>query len=332
MFVMESLSLFNGEYAIENAPRTHFDDGRACVPQHYLQYSHTHSSVEELILKIDYCERYPIFVCQDDAGIYLQVGVIGTDNYLKDSQQEQVKIVYGRKWRVEPKLPTSEIIQTAFLAIKKAREHEVRELLRLKLNNNVTTPFNNHQDINLLSNHSLAISTEGDNVSWAELQRELNQVSYDHATFFVHNLERRNSNYWLLEIVMMSEVSTKQPELLDNPVIVLVINKLTIDEVLYQLMTQLIHLSDRHVDEHFKFAQVARFSRNISVKAIASISASTRQLHKTVALLEFEQHWLKSNYQTDLTRVPTLNASPLSLKIKAQLNSFGTIAGVLPKE
>ncbi len=328
---MKTLPLFNGEYATKNAPKTRLDDGRTCVPQHYLQYSHTRSSVEELILKIEYTKNYPIFVCNDESGIYIQVGIIGGDNYITADKQKPKKIVYGRKWRVEPQLPTSEIIQTAFLSIKQAREHEVRELFRLKIEKKLTTPFNNHQDINLLTNSSLEKSIEEGIMSWKELQDELNHVSYDQATLILHNLEQRGNKYWIVEIEVISDRLTKLSELRSNPIVVLVINKLTIDEVLYQLMEQLIQLSNRHVDEHFKFARVARFSRVNSVKSIARISANTRQLHKELALSDFELDWLKYNYETDLTRVPKLNSSPLSLKIKKQLNSFDKLTGEFPQ-
>jgi hypothetical protein len=51
--------------------------------------------------------------------------------------------MYGRKWRVDHKLPTSEIVQTVFLTLKTARKHEIRERFRLSAFNKITTPFNN---------------------------------------------------------------------------------------------------------------------------------------------------------------------------------------------
>ena len=128
-------TLLEGEKALKNAPKTELADGRLCVPQHYLSYQHTLQSVEQLLLNIDFDPRYPIFVSQDGSGnsssIYIQVGVVGADNSTtSNAENSQDKIVYGREWRIEPQLPTSEIIQTVFLALKKAREHEVRELFR----------------------------------------------------------------------------------------------------------------------------------------------------------------------------------------------------------
>ena len=68
----------------------------------------------------------------------------------------------------------------------------------------------------------------------------------------------------------------------------LLVNKLSFNEVLYQTMAQLIQLSDRHVEEHFRFSGVARFSREHCVKSIARISANTRLLHKSLVKFEFE--------------------------------------------
>ncbi len=328
---MDRVTLFKGEFAFKNAPKAVLDDGRTCVPQHYLKYCHTLLSVEELLLQIEYSDRYPIFVCEDESGIYLQVGIIGEDNYTNNTHNNSSKIVYGRKWRVEPQLPTSEIIQTVFLAIKTAREHEIREKLRLSLNGKVTTPFNNHHDINILTNSSLSTVHEPDEISWAELQRELDKVSYDHASFYINNIEQRHSNYWLIELEIFKNDSSQQPELLNNQLIILLVNKLSFNEVLYQTMAQLIQLSDRHVEEYFRFSGVSRFSREHCVKSIARISANTRLLHKSLSKFEFEQDWLKSNYETDLSRAPQIRVSPLSLKIREQIASFGELKGVLPK-
>jgi hypothetical protein len=328
---MNSVDLFKGEFACENAPKTVLDNGKTCVPQHYLEYDHTLLSVEELLLQIEYSDRYPTFVCEDESGLYLQVGIIGEDNYANNIVGGNSKIVYGRKWRVEPKLPTSEIIQTVFLAIKTAREHEVREKLRLCLYGKVTTPFNNHHDVNILTNSSLSPIHKVGAISWGELQTEFDNVSYDHANFYINNIEKRHSSYWLIELEVLVGDICQQPEIINNQIIILLVNKLSFNELLYQTMDHLIQLSDRHVEEHFKFAGVARFSHEHCVKSIARISANTRLLHKSLSKLEFEQDWFKSNYETDLSRVPKIRNSPLSLKIRKQIATFGKIEGVLPK-
>ncbi len=124
-------SLLHGEEPLTNAPIIELGNGKSCIPQHYLFYKHSLKSVEQIVALVDFDESYPVFACEDEKGIYVQVGVIGFDNYHRLSSDK--KIVYGRKWRIETQLPSSEIIQTIFLAIKKAREHEIRELFRLEV-------------------------------------------------------------------------------------------------------------------------------------------------------------------------------------------------------
>jgi hypothetical protein len=338
---MTAIKLLTGESAHNNAPKAPLANGEYCVPQHYLSYQHTINTVEELILKIAYSKRYPIFVSHNNGDIYLQIGIISTDNYSCEDQNQ--KIVYGRKWRVEPNLPSSEIIQTIFLAIKKAREHEVRELFRLEImnksdvnkttvtRNKVTTPFNNHHDTPMLVNSHLRKDCIDEVISWPDLQIELDAIRYDHASFYIQNIEQRQAHYWLIELEIIPTASTQLAELLKGKLIVLVIEKLTLNEVLHQLMSQLISLSDNQVNENFTYEDVARFSKKKAVKAIASISANTRLLHKAPEQAEFAQHWQTCNYETDLSRVPQLKPSLLVNQIKAQLAYFAPLSGVLPR-
>ena len=145
---MKSIALLQAsEKPITNAPPVQLGNGEHCIPQHYLLFSHTRESVEQIVLNIEFHKNYLVFVCEDHTGIYIQIGIIGFDNFAPSDQRQQQKVVYGRKWRVEPQLPTSEIIQTVFLALKSAREHEVRELFKLTSECRITTPFSNHHDL-----------------------------------------------------------------------------------------------------------------------------------------------------------------------------------------
>jgi len=241
-----------------------------------------------------------------------------------------MKIVYGRKWRVEPQLPTAEIVQTVFLAIKKAREHEIRELFRFTNREKVTTPFNTHHDLIMLINNKEQLEGVANETSWPQLQSELDNISYDHACFIILNIENRHDKYWLIEIEVLPETLTKLPELKTNTLLVLVVEHLTLNSLLYQLMAELIQLSDRDVDEHFTYSGVARFSQKNDIKVIANISANTRGLHKAVHAAEFEKNWRNDNYLVDQSRVPQLKASELSTRIKRLLTSFNNIEGMLP--
>jgi len=79
------------EQPIDNAPTIKLSNGQNCIPQHYLRYKHTLQSVQNIVVNIEYSSRYPIFVCQHDSGIYIQIGIIGVDNYkgIKCGQQKK---------------------------------------------------------------------------------------------------------------------------------------------------------------------------------------------------------------------------------------------------
>jgi len=336
--------LLPGEKAVKNAPKAELADGRHCIPQHYLSYQHSLASVEALVLDIEFDPRYPIFASQDSGGIYIQVGVIGYDNYQATALQNKAKLVYGRKWRVEPKLPTSEIIQTIFLALKKAREHEVRELFRLQLQDMITTPFNGHHDLPLLTTCRDQLQAPlspksvepGIDVDLLNKQRALEAVlhtiSYAGASFEVSNLLQIPSGYWLVELALQvgKGTSVALAELSEKSRLHFVVEQVDSTEVLQQLMQQLIQLSDRFVDEYFYYRGFNRFSWKHNVEAIAQLSCDVRQLHKQTQAQKFTEYWQKSNYETDLSRIPTLEPGPLWLKIKAQLAEFSPVESTLP--
>lgn len=336
-------TLLEGEKALENAPKTELADGRFCVPQHYLSYQHTLQSVEQLLLDIDFDPRYPIFVSQDSSSnspsIYIQVGIIGTDNYkASNTVNSQDKIVYGRKWRIESQLPTSEIIQTAFLALKKAREHEVRELFRLQILNKTTTPFNNHHDLPLLTNSRDRLTAEKTsllNSSTASFEAQirdiLTRIDYGDAKFELMNFMPRPTGEFLVELkVVHSNHILKELE--NTQFISFFINKLDMNFFLHQLMQQLIQLSDRYVDEKFTYRGFSRFSWDNNIEAIAQLSCEVRQLHKSEDAKSFTQNWQLNNYETDRSRIPVVAAGPLWHKLQKQLASFLPVESTLPIE
>jgi len=333
-------TLRDGENALENAPKAELDDGRFCIPQHYLSYQHTLRSVEQILLDIDCDPRYPIFASQDtsshEAGIYIQVGIIGIDNY-KAGTNQQEKIVYGRKWRVEPQLPTSEIIQTVFLALKKAREHEIRELFRLEYQEKITTPFNNHHDLPLLTNirerlqSGTSLSNAQDTVKFStDIQQVLESVHYDGTKFELLSFIKRPTGEYLVELASVQNPNQSLHGLNSTSFISFFISKLNINHFLNQLMQQLIHLSDRYIDENFHYRGFNRFSWDNDVKAIAQLSSEVRQLHKSEDAESFNLHWKQNNYETDRSRIPVVSSGQLWHKLKRQLAPFSPSESTLP--
>lgn len=82
--------------------------------------------------------------------IFLQVEVDGTD--IKTGKPLHWK---GRKWRLSRHMTKSEIVQTAFLAVLQATEHEVRESFQYK----GAAIFGPHFNVDRLA--SLAIDPDG---------------------------------------------------------------------------------------------------------------------------------------------------------------------------
>ncbi len=316
--------LLPGESALQNAPVAELKDGLHCIPQHYLNYQHSRESVEHLILMVEYHERYPIFVAEDDGGVYLQVGIVGWDNYKDRGEQSNSKIVYGRKWRVEPQLPTSEILQTAFLALKKAREHEVRELFRLKTQNKWATPFNNHHDFPLLSQSKEQLTAQ----SVISIEQVIPLIEYDHARFVMLGNEKRRNGTWIVDLEIIPSNETELPELRNNQTLSLILNNQDANEFLHKLMHELLVESDRHVDENFKFDGFTRFSWHQQVLGVAELSIQTRQLHKQAH--QFNENWVQNNYETDLTRVPKISKGRFAEELRARLEPFEPFSGITP--
>jgi len=325
-----------GEIPLLNAPEVVLDNGRTCIPQHYLQFQHSHASLEALVVDIDYSARYPIFACEDAGGLYLQVGIVGFDNYEKPTTNPTpAKIVYGRKWRVELELPSSEIIQTAFLALKKAREHEIRELFRLVEpdGHGYSTPFNNHHDLPLMAQNAELLTpakavTSG-KLGFQEISQALGHLRYDSASFHLMNLQAHGTVRHIVDINIQHTPKTSLPEL-QSQTITLVLESLDINELYYELMTAMIKLSDQHVDENFTYRHYRRFSRRYSIAALGELSKHVRRRNWSWPNSDFEAQFTHANYQTDLSRVPRLGEGLNARKIRSQLANFNIIEGILP--
>jgi hypothetical protein len=317
-----------GEKIMPKAPRVQLSNGAYCVPQHYLTYHHTLQSVETLICDIDYDEKYVIFASQDSGGIYIQIGVVGHDNYQSGASSYQanaanngLKLLFGRKWRVEPELPTSEIIQTVFLAIKKAREHEVRELFKLKLGKSSTTPFNSHIDLPLMAEFS-DLSANKDKASAQTtindtLANILDCIQYDGCKLSLKQLEQRGNGLWLVDLSYPK--STEQPAADNDTTIYLQIPDLSLNTLSRALIDELIKMSDAHVDKHFSYKGYHRFDPTIDIAHIADLSQQTRQQELAA---HFAQEFSKTNYEVDQMRIPVVSSGPLAQKNKAVLEQF----------
>ena len=322
--MVEDISLRLGEKVMPNAPKVLLSNGNYCIPQHYLTYHHTLQSVEALIVDIEYDPRYIVFAAQEGEGIYIQVGVIGHDNYHKKSSKKisQEKLLFGRKWRVEPELPTSEIIQSVFLAIKKSREHEVRELFKLSLQHSTTTPFNTHIDLPLMAEfyeqQSTPVRSAEQSPSEDAINNILDKISYDHSDLTLVDFQQRNNGLWLVDVKVEQTTKSTLPEM-RNKTVYLMIEEISLNSLSRALMQEFVKLSDLHVDQHFSYQGFHRFDPNIDIQDIADLSQQTR---KQELALQFANEFSKTNQKVDLMRIPTVQSGLLFQKHEQVIKQF----------
>lgn len=309
-----------GEKVMSKAPLVKLSNGEYCIPQHYLTYHHTLQSVESLICDIEYDPGYVVFAAQDSTGLYIQVGVIGHDNYHKTPHNSESKLLFGRKWRVEPELCSSEVIQTVFLAIKKSREHEIRELFKLTFNNAITTPFNTHIDLPLMADfyNKKKYTTEYLKVTpQQQINNILNCIGYDQSQLILKHVEQRNNGLWLVDIeVQATNSSLTQTEV---QTLYLQVEDLSLNTLTRALMQEFIRLSDLHVDQHFSYQGFHRFNPKIDIVDIADLSQQSRK-HELAA--PFASEFSKSNSEIDQMRIPTVWPGALAQKHKAIIEQF----------
>ncbi len=312
-----------GEKSMPKAPLVKLSNGQYCIPQHYLTYHHTLESVEALICDIDYDPRYIVFAAQELGCIYIQVGVVGHDNYSTNRlKKDELKLLFGRKWRVEPELPTSEIIQSVFLAIKKSREHEVRELFKLNINNSVTTPFNTHIDLPLMASfynkQEFKNNIEKTKPIHQRVTHILSCITYDQNEIKLKEIEQRKNGLWLIDVEIKTNDKSTQYEILNNE-LNLQVKNLSLNTISRALMDKLISNSDLHVDENFSYQGFHRFDPNIDIADIADLSQQSRK-HELAE--HFKKELKKSNYETDKMRIPKVQPGPLADKYKSIIARF----------
>lgn len=339
------------EQAVPFAPTITLGNGVRAVPQHFLKYNHCIDSVEKLLVDVEFSEQFPLFVNQDSAGLYLQVGIIGRENYQKNTAKadSSPKIVYGRKWRIEPNLPTSEILQTAFLAIKSAYEHELRELFKLRINDgeNWATPFNSHLDLPLMSTCGDLLRSAGRGAQAIDLdeltcflQSLLKNVMFDGQFFKLTQIHMASSGRCLidLQIQALAIDSIHHESIIDVSNLTLTIleqlpkqlDNHFASQILYRLMDQLIVHANHYVEENFKFRQFARFSRQNCVKKMAEFSYNTRNIDTLNIHPDFTREISAHNCEVDESRVPRLSNGPLSKRNRKILASFEELEGFTP--
>ncbi|MBN7819804.1 hypothetical protein [Bowmanella yangjiangensis] len=318
---------------MQQAPIVKLKTGDCCIPQHYLDYEHKLETVQKVAADCTFDPRFPIFVGEENGALYVQVGIVGYDNYRKISKQSKRKIVYGRKWRIEKNIPTSELVQTIFLAIKKAREHEVRELFKLNVGGKTATPFSSHQDLPLMSRHANRLQSKHRQKSISVFSKSARMLSdkiyFDgHYIRFLH-IEKRSGNQVLIEGRLVFHEVSQLPENKETSFL-LVLEKPDINVLFHELINKFIQRSDRYVEELFAYKGYRRFSRDTCIQAVAELSLDTRDKGH-VKDAEFFHVLNAANYANDKTRIPCLGNSDYAKYVVQHLSRFGELEGILPQ-
>ena len=331
--------LTQGETAMANAPFVTLANGYSFIPQHYLRYQHNVESIQQIMADIDYADNALLFAAEDITGMYIQVGLIGRENYDRGHQVRPQKLVYGRKWRINSDTPTSEIIQTAFLAIKKAKEHEVRELLTLidTSTAKVSTPFSNHLDLALMTKNqdflqSSQLKTSELNIS--VVAEYLEGVTFGERQIAVDLVEQRRQSQYLVDVSLGDLPLVRQAEghkdEFEGTTFTLILSDTTRAALLYALTDVLIAHSDNHVENHFRYQGYRRFSRDNDPEKIAALSIASRPYARDSLNTRFNTGFKKSNYETDAARVPDIGDGSLAVKNRARIAAYVDLQGHLP--
>jgi hypothetical protein len=328
-----------GEYCLISAPTVNLPNGQSCVPQHFYGYNHSLESVESILHHIQFSHHYPIFCAEDEQGLFIQVGIIGRENYQRHNPARAKKIVYGRKWRVEPNLPTSEIIQTVFLALKKAREHEIRELMTLTSldGSKTSTPFNSHHDLPLMAEcRSLFHLNEQEQTFTIEsVQRLLDTLRFDQTKIQCVDVVHRPNGKVLIDV--MFNIGNKEQDKsiefseLHGIESTLLLDSSSANELLYALMDTLIQLSDRYVEKNFTFNGFNRFSREHDLPSIGEFSINTRFMNANTLNEEGKRLITEHNCSVDESRAPNIRLAQQKIRLAESFKNIEMIEGFLPK-
>ena len=219
--------------------------------------------------------------------------------------------MYGRKWRIDSDTHTSEIIQTVFPAIKKAREHEVRELLTLKdtETGKTSAPLSTHHDLPLMANNRDVLETKNATQKYygvTTIGNLLDQIGFGERKIYITDSIFRERNILLDLRLGRSPLARQHKEDMkefDDWAFGLPLDSFNPSHFLCALMEKFIGKSDFLVTEEFSYKG---FNRDNNPARIASLSIASRPYKRDMDNNEFAPRFLEPNYQTDTGRVPRL--------------------------
>lgn len=336
---------------MDNAPVLSITENLQSFPQHYFIYDHDLNSLRTIIAQVHTDDDVLFFASEDSGGLYIQVGLIGIESYPLLRCGLQHKIVYGRKWRIDKDLPTPEIIQTAFLAVQKAKEHEVRELLtyRPKTKKDFSAPFSCHQDTEILKSvleqeylyqDQYQYKNKGNELGNCDSQNDkhafikdiLSRTKLAGRTFKIEEMLPLTKQRILVDLSLgqNEEINDPLPPEFNKVNFELIVDTARPSTFLYRLLDECVAKSCRYVSEHFTYKGFARFSETLTPDFIANVSLASRPYSKQKANVEFSKVFRKENAKVDAARVPDMGLGELYTINLRKLSRYPSLQGFLP--
>lgn len=321
-----------GETPLPFAPRIRLDGGSSAVPQQYLGVQRTLENLENILADITVPKGFLLFAGQLGQTLFIVAAIFGEENYPKGpASAGQDKVVYGRRWLIEPTTTTSEVVQTAMLAVKKAREHELREKFSVSINRfkNKATPFNCHQDLPLMVKSQQSLMIACTRLTKSGIVDVLQSIRIEGLELKFRGLvelgERR-----IVDVFVAQQDKRMVFAELNGRALTVVCEEQSIEHFVHQLFNTCLQLVDRFVEENTTFKGFARFSHDVSPVAVAEFSYLTRNV--TANDSRFDAQFEDMSYRVDSAKAPTISRQRLGELQRHVLAQYPGLAGYGPHE
>lgn len=320
-----------GELALPFAPSVNANDGERVVPQQYLHVKRTLASVESILARIVVPDGFQLFAGEENGLVYLLCAVVGEENYPVDTSKEATpKIVYGRRWLLEPSTPTSEVIQTAYLAVQKAREHELREKVVLRTNSqkgSKATPFNCHMDLPLMV--AEMSSGQPKPVAPFDIRKLLSDLTVDGMSVICNGSTELNQGRILFDLELQARnAEPSHFHDLKGKLFSVICGADDHVRFFHSLFEELNSMSNSLVSETFEFDGFKRFSCQLDPLSVANFSVKTRNIKSNDG--RFQHAFRDMSYEVDAAKAPFINQGELGEQQRSFVRSFPDLTGYLP--
>lgn len=223
-------------------------------------------------------------------------------------------------------------MQTAFLAIKKAREHEVRELLTIhdRDSGRTGTPLSTHLDLPLMARFPELVMREASSAQEPLLETWLQGVRFDGREIKGDEVAIRRNGNLIVDLVFAEPSSLRVRSGFEQLPMTIVLREFSAASLVHEIMNALIKRSDRPVDEQFRYRGFARFSQNVDPARLTQLPVVTRT--KGLPNAQFELIRTALDYDTDTRRVPSLGTGMLAHRNRHALRQEGEVGAHMPVE